>query len=450
MVALGVVCPRSGAQSFGLSVIPTSSSVLVNNSLGYTINVTNLTTLVLTDVWITNSFSAPFKYVSSTVSPTGVGVFTNSTSVQIDLGPVTINGVVQVLLTVQPNAVGVFTNSVVVAVPGTIYASSTNAMVQVTNMVTLVDLGVIMSGPSLPVITNDLMSYSVTVTNLGPNTAPSVILTNITPPGVISVAPTNQPATNSIPLGTLAAGGFTKLLFIVEPTNAGVLPFSASVGAPGVTDTNTANNSFTTNILVTNYLSGPLGITTNSSQTYNAQNGLVEQFVTVTNDTASAIAAARVVVTGLTNPLVNAVGTNTGNPFVYYLAPLAAGQSASLLLQYYAPTRSAFSFSNAQFNAFAMPPVSFPAPGPAAVSANLVISRIVQLTNGNMLIEWPTVVNQTYTVVYSDNVAFSNAMIAPPSIIAPANRLQWIDYGPPTTVSLPTNTARFYRVFQNP
>jgi uncharacterized repeat protein (TIGR01451 family) len=423
---------------------------LVNNSLGYTINVTNLTTLVLTDVWITNSFSAPFKYVSSTVSPTGVGVFTNSTSVQIDLGPVTINGVVQVLLTVQPNAVGVFTNSVVVAVPGTIYASSTNAMVQVTNMVTLVDLGVIMSGPSLPVITNDLMSYSVTVTNLGPNTAPSVILTNITPPGVISVAPTNQPATNSIPLGTLAAGGFTKLLFIVEPTNAGVLPFSASVGAPGVTDTNTANNSFTTNILVTNYLSGPLGITTNSSQTYDAQNGLVEQFVTVTNDTASTIAAARVVVTGLTNPLVNAVGTNTGNPFVYYLAPLAAGQNASLLLQYYTPTRSAFSFSNAQLNAFAMPPVSFPAPGPAAVSANLVISRIVQLTNGNMLIEWPTVANQTYTVVYSDNVSFSNAMIAPPSIIAPANRLQWIDYGPPTTVSLPTNTTRFYRVFQNP
>ena len=57
------------------------------------------------------------------------------------------------------------------------------------------------------------------------------------------------------------AGGFTNLLFTVEPTNAGVLPFSASVGASGVTDTNTANNFASTNILVTNYLSGPLGVT---------------------------------------------------------------------------------------------------------------------------------------------------------------------------------------------
>jgi hypothetical protein len=42
-------------------------------------------------------------------------------------------------------------------------------------------------------------------------------------------------------------------------------------------------------------------------------------------------------------------------------------------------------------------------------------------------------------------------MIAPPAIVAPANRVQWIDYGPPTTTSAPTNSsARFYRVFQNP
>jgi hypothetical protein len=54
-------------------------------------------------------------------------------------------------------------------------------------------------------------------------------------------------------------------------------------------------------------------------------------------------------------------------------------------------------------------------------------------------------------VVYSDNVLFSNAMMAPPSIAAPANEVQWIDYGPPTTVSAPTNaSARFYRVFLNP
>ena len=58
--------------------------------------------------------------------------------------------------------------------------------------------------------------------------------------------------------------------------------------------------------------------------------------------------------TGLTNRLFNAVGTNTGNPFVYYSAPLAAGQSVGLLLQYY-PDAFAFPFTNAQLNAFAVP-----------------------------------------------------------------------------------------------
>ena len=78
-------------------------------------------------------------------------------------------------------------------------------------------------------------------------------------------------------------------------------------------------------------------------------------------------------------------------------------------------------------------------------------SRIIKRANGSILIEWPSVTNRTYTVVYSDNVMFSNAMIAPPSIIAPANKTQWVDYGPPTTVSHPTNEPmRFYRIFLNP
>ena len=128
-------------------------------------------------------------------------------------------------------------------------------------------------------------------------------------------------------LGTLTNGSFANLQFTVEPTNAGMLLFSASVGSSGVTDPNTTNNFASTNIAVTNYLSGPLGITTNSSQVYNPQNGLVEQSITVTNNSGGAIASARVVVTGLTNQLVNAVGTNSGNPFVYYSAALAANQT---------------------------------------------------------------------------------------------------------------------------
>ncbi len=456
-MAMATVCSRAGAQAFGLSVIPSANSLLVSNSLVYTINLTNLTGVALSDVWITNSFSAPFQYLTSSASQPLAGVVPNAASVQFDLGPVGLGTIVQVLLTVQPNAVGTFTNTVVAAVPGTTYVASTNASVQVTNLVILADLGVTLTGPGQAVITNDWMTYGVAVTNAGPSDAPNVMLTNTLPTNVLfkSISPANQPFTTAgsnmiFNLGTLVSGGYTNLQVTVEPTNTGALTFSASVGSSGVTDTNTTNNFASTNITVTNYLSGPLGITTNSSQTYNAQNGLVEQSITVTNSSGGAIASARVVVTGLTNQLVNAVGTNSGNPFVYYSAALAANQTVSLLLQYYVPTRSPFAFSNSQLSAFAVPPVVFPAPGPAAGSTNLNISRIVQLPNGNILIEWPAVTNRTYTVVYSDNVLFSNAMVAPPSITALANRLQWIDYGPPTTVSVPTNASRFYRVYQNP
>jgi uncharacterized repeat protein (TIGR01451 family) len=318
-----------------------------------------------------------------------------------------------------------------------------------TNPVIQADLGVAIIGPNQTVIANNLMTYSVAVTNLGPNAAPSVVLTNTLPPGVIAISPTNQTGGSNLisTLGTLPSGSLTNLLFTVEPTNVGVLFFFASVGAPGVLDTNVANNFAGTNITVTNYLPGTLVAFTNSPQIINLQNALTEQSITLSNAGATSVPAAMVVVAGLTNQLFNAVGTNNGSPFVYYSASLAAGQSVSLLLQYY--PRGYFPFTNSQLSAFPVPLPNWTLPA-GTIDTNL-IARMVQLTNGDLLLEWPSTVGKTYTVVYSDNAAFSNAMIAPPAIVAPANRTQWTDYGPPTTVSAPENAGtRYYRVFQNP
>jgi hypothetical protein len=246
----------------------------------------------------------------------------------------------------------------------------------------------------------------------------------------------------------LISGGSTNLEFTVQPTNAPVMPFSASVGAAGIQDPDTTNNFASTNIIVTNYLSGMLVAVTNSPQSIDFANGSLKQSIMLSNAGLSSVSAARIVVTGLTNQLFNAVGTNNGNPFVYYSTNLAAGQSAGLLLEYF--PRGLFPFTNSQLQAFAVPVPNWTPPPVTATSTNINISGIVELPNGNMLIEFPSTLDRTYTVVYSDNIQFSNAMIAPPSIVAPANIVQWTDYGPPTTVSVPTNSARFYRVYQNP
>jgi uncharacterized repeat protein (TIGR01451 family) len=444
-----IVGPRADAQQYSLSVTPSANSIMVSNSLIYTINVTNLGSSLI-DTFVTNVLSTSFQPNSVTYSQ---GTYSISSNVVLfELGTFSAGQVAQLTVTAIPTAVGFISNAVTVAYPaGTTNTAFTNVVVQVTNLVIQADLGVTIIGPKQAVITNDWMTYGVTVSNAGPNAASSVMLTNTLPLGVIAISPTNQTGSSNMifNLGTLTNGSYTNLQFTVEPTNAGALLFSASVGATGITDPNTTNNVASSNITVMVYPPALLYASTNSAQAYNPQNGLVEQSITVTNAGTNAVTAVRVVVTGLANRLFNAVGTNSGNPFVVYSAALNTNQIVNLLLQYSASAY--FAFTNGQLHAFAVPVPNWTPPPVTATSTNINISRIVELSNGDMLIEFPSTLGRTYTVVYSTNVSFSGAMIAPPSIVAPANRTQWIDYGPPTTVSAPTDTSvRFYRVYQNP
>lgn len=457
-VALFVAGSRAEAQIyFGLGAASSASSILVSNALTYTINVTNPAIVPPPEALVSNVLPASVQFLSATNTQ---GSFTNyGNTVVFDLGLLFTNA--QILLTVQPNAVGFITNAITVTATNSaliLVPVSTNIVTQVTNLVPIQsDLGVALAGFMQQTnIVNDLMTYDVTATNLGPNDAPAVQLTNTLPPGVIlkSVSPANQPysvvASNLIfDLGTLTAGGGTNLQFTIQPTSAVALNFSASIGASGIVDPNPTNNTASTNIYVINYLPDQLTVSLISTQKYNPQSGLVEQTIMVSNIGTNAVPAARVVVTGLTNRLFNASGTNNGNPFVVYVSTLETNQSVNLLLQFLAA--SYFPLPVSQLQAFGVPVPNLTPPAAVSTSASLNISRLVPLANGDLLVEFPTTAGRAYTVVYSDNVAFSNAAIAPPAIVATANRLQWIDYGPPTTVSVPVNaTNRFYHVFLNP
>lgn len=460
VAVLIVAGARAGAQSIiTLSATSSASSLLVSNNLTYTIKVTNNLAFLPSAV-VSNSLPATVRFVSAI--PSLGGTFTtNGNGVVFNIGGFSVGTVAQMTLTVRPTQVGFVTNLVEFFTPNATNAPSASVVTHVTNTIPAqADLGVAITVPTTAVITNDLMAYGVSVTNSGPDAAPNVVLTNALPPGVIlkTVLPASPGYTvvsNNLifNLGALKSGGFTNFQFTIQPTNAGVLNFFASVGAPGLIETNTANNSASNSITVLNYLSGDLVAVTNSAQIVNPQNGLIEQSILLSNVGTNAIAAVRVVVTSLTNRLFNAVGTNSGSPFVVYTAPLgiplAASSSVTLLLQY-AP-RINFPFTNSQLHAFAVPPPDLTPPVATALGTNVAYTRIVMLTNGNPLIEFPSTLGRTYTIVYSDNFLFSNAMIAPPAIVAPANQVHWIDYGPPTTVSAPASSgSRYYRVFLNP
>jgi uncharacterized repeat protein (TIGR01451 family) len=461
-VALFLAGTRVEAQGyFGLSVVSSADSLLVSNQLTYTITVTNLLG-ALGDAVVSNTLPASVQFVSAI--PSFGGSVTNYGSVVVfNTGGFDIYATVQMSLTVQPNATGLITNQVIVWVPSTIVTNTaaTNVVTQVTNIPPVqADLGVAITVPTTAIITNDWVTYSVSVTNAGPSTAPGVMFTNTLPSGVIllGVLPrlplyTTAGSNLIFNLGTLNSGGATSFQFSIQPTNAGVLNCSASVGAPGVLDPDLTNNTTNNSIAVYNYFSANLLAVTNSTQNPNQQNGLIEQSILLSNLGTNPVTAARVVVTGLSNRLFNAVGTNSGRPFVVYAAPsaypLAPNSSVALLLQY--SPRLNFSFANSQLQAFAVPVPNLVPPAVSSASKSLNITHMVPMPNGNVILSFPSTLGRTYTVVYSDNASFSNAMIAPPSIVAPANQVQWIDYGPPTTVSLPSSaSARFYRVIQNP
>jgi uncharacterized repeat protein (TIGR01451 family) len=463
LLALGlmIAVSRLEAQGVGLLLGASANSIGVSNTLTYTVIVTNLTGASQTFT-VTNTLTGTSLQFSTPPTATqGTNVISGS-NVVFALGAIATNGTALMNVPVVPTSTGFITNTVLVATNG-VFAVGEYIFVQVTNTALGADVAVAIAGPVSAVFTNDWMVYGVSVTNLGPGTVSGVFLTNTLPTGVgyIGVSP-SSPAPSRVGsnvifnLGTLTNGAFRNFLLTVQPTNAGVLPFVSVVSTNNSAfDPNPANNLASNNITVLSYFPGQLTAVTNSAQVYNSQNGLVEQFILVSNVGTNPVAAVRVVVTGLTNQLFNAVGTNNGSPFVVYAATLDTNQIVNLLLQFFA--MNYFQLSNSQLHAFAVSVPDLTPPAAAAVSTNVNITRIIKLTNGSpliigsMLIEFPSLTNRTYTVVYNDDLSSTNWLIAPPSIIAPANQTQWIDYGPPTTVSAPPNSSnRFYRVFLNP
>ena len=451
VAALMVLAARAEGQGIFLSATGSPGSLRVSNSLTYTINVTN-NLVFLSSAVVSNLFPATVRFVSATPG-TGVTFATNANGGAFSISGFNVGTAVQMTLTVQPTAAGSLTNWMRFYSPNVTNAPSARVVTQVTNAVPpQADLGVAIAVPTTAILVNDWMTYSVSVTNRGPDAAPGAVLTNRLPSGVIlKSAYVVVSNTVFLSLGTLSRGAVTNFQFTLQPTNAGALVFFASVGASGVTDPNAANNRATNSLIVSNDL-GTLVAVTNSAQVINLQNGLIEQSILVSNTGTNEMAAVRVVVSGLTNWLANAVGTNSGSPFVVYTAPqdapLGIGQSVTLRLQY-AP-RHFFPFANSQLQAFAVPPPDLTPPA-APAGTNVSFTRIVRLSDGSMLLEFAALTNRTYTVVYADTLLFSNALIAPPAMVAPANAVQWIDYGPPATVSAPAGRgARFYRVFLNP
>jgi uncharacterized repeat protein (TIGR01451 family) len=123
------------------------------------------------------------------------------------------------------------------------------------------DLSIIKTGSLNPVTVGNNLTYTVTVTNNGPDTATGVALTDTLPSGISFVsAKTSQgscsgTSTVNCNIGTLNNGSSATVTIAVTTTKTGTLSNTASVTA-NESDPDTANNTSTVNTTVNAHTAG--------------------------------------------------------------------------------------------------------------------------------------------------------------------------------------------------
>ena len=113
-------------------------------------------------------------------------------------------------------------------------------------------------------------------------------------------------------------------------------------------------------------------------------------------------------------------------------------QSVEMLIEYFIPSRQPR--PDPDLIAYSIADVT---PVASGNGNGVVITNIVWrepfgvMTESNLVLTFPSTNRASYEVQYSSSPEFTNALRALPSIIAQANHVMWVDYGPPKTVSRP-------------
>jgi uncharacterized repeat protein (TIGR01451 family) len=433
------------------------ASVDAGREATYITTVTNLTFGPVADVFITNSFptNLPFRGVfvdapihGSTVSPGRVVVTIPSMAA---------NEVVQARMTFLFSLAGTYTLTSTVSgtIPGSPFFTPIDLSLGVEAVDRAADLALSAGAPSRDaVLIGDQITGSVTVRNLGPDTATAIVITNTPGRGVRvesgAVLQTN--GTFTISISQLGPNQTVSRQFVIVPTNSGALTIRSSVGS-AVPDRNATNNTAEQSVNVLELETAVLTVTNLGGIRFDPQTGLLLQGVRLVNVGTNTIRAARVVVTNLSAAarLVNRSGTGDSGPFVELI-----GQSVSNMISpreavdftlEYSSTNRADIGAPAYVAGATLPPSR----AGTVSAADVAVSRVV-LTNrvdGGVLVEFPAQAGGTYRIQYATNADFTAPWVVVPDPVAPGNRIQWLDLGQPNTSSHPTNAAtRFYRVRQ--
>ena len=427
-----------------------------NGNLSYLIEVTNRGPLAATGLELTHIPSLGDGIPIESVTPS-IGAFNNQTWTVGDLA-VGATASLEISLTVGPSAEaaspGFTSTSSVSAVDQAQINTGDESVTSSRNITREVDLNVLAESSRDPVLAGfnlpQNLFHTLTVTNQGPSDASGVSLqlSEILPEGVTvdSINPANETifADSIWSVGNLAAGNSSSIIYYFQ------VPGTVTGGADLISSQATVNSS---NEPLLNPEDDANSITTDIVSPSNTeiagedikldfQTGLFKQVVTITNNNLGALPAFRVLVGGLPIgvTVANSQGDELGNSFLLFNQALESGESIELTVEYLqADASGGF---EPTFEIELLDQVENQSAG-----EGVEVDRCEVLENGDVLIEFPSQIGATYTIQYSQNGEAWNNVV--PDITAGGTRLQWIDNGPPKTISHPSGEKlRLYRVIK--
>ena len=257
--SLGIttITPVNQVADLALTGVSSSNAVLVTGSLTNTFTITNNGRDTATDIVFTNTLPANASFILATSSQGSC--LTNGANVICSLGNLAVGSNATIMVVVSPTAVGGLTNRATVGGFENDLNLSNNILTLVsTANPTVADLGVAVSALPNPVVVGSNVTYTITVTNNGPDTALGVVVTDALPVGLTFISANSASGTTSnlngtatCNLGNLASGSGAVVTVIVSASQTGAINNNVTVSTAS-NDPMPGNNSASISITSAN------------------------------------------------------------------------------------------------------------------------------------------------------------------------------------------------------
>ncbi|HBM86418.1 MAG TPA: hypothetical protein DD423_06540, partial [Opitutae bacterium] len=305
-----------------------------------------------------------------------------------------------------------------------------------------------------------LNAFRVSVTNHGPSDASGVelLMTSVLPSDVAftkSVATDGAFASGLWDVGFVPAGHSATLTFAVQAgadavRGPGVVPLAFEMVAVNEPQSSIADDaaSGALSIVIIEETEPKVTVTATIEQQSGPFSGLFIAKVTVTNKKSEALPSFRLYVNNLPEDVqvYNASGARTYGvpavelPYLLYDGSAEGPSSVSLIVVFFRATLTGDFTPVYEVELLAAAEEM-----PDTATRGLDVTLMKVLSNGDILIEVASVPGHEYAIEYSEDMTVWDRVFQ--SISAPANRLQWIDDGPPKTTVRPSQVRqRFYRL----